>query len=303
MILPSLIKKTIRLYVVTLIVVLGLLFSGQAQGQTEKLVSGEWLAANLSNENVRLVDTRMDIRDYWQSHIPGAVYLPTDLLRWPDRGVPGKLMSVEAMAILLGQMGIGEKTMIVAYYDKNGYPPFYLLWALEYVGHTNFALLEDGIERWRAEGRPLTQDYPNIKPVSYRFSGKPRSEIRATIEDVLKETKAGAILLDVRPEDLYKGEKGAWKRKGHIKGAISHPWAVDLSNDGAWKPKEELLAIYANQGVTPDKTVIVYCGQGQMAAFAYFSLKHRLGFPNVMLYDGGFSEWSARGDLPVEGVK
>jgi len=303
MMLPSLIKKTMPLSVVALSLFLGLFLKGQAQGQTEKLVSAEWLAANLSNENVRLVDTRMDIRDYWQSHIPGAVYLATDLLRWPDRGVPGKLMSVEAMAILLGQMGIGEKTMVVAYYDKNGYPPFYLLWALEYVGHNDFALLEDGIERWRAEGRPLTQDYPKIKPVSYRLSSKPRSEIRATLEDVLKEPKAGAVLLDVRPEDLYKGEKGAWKRKGHIKGAISHPWAVDLSNDGAWKPKEELLAVYANQGITPEKNVIVYCGQGQMAAFVYFSLKHRLGFPNVKVYDGGFSEWSAREDLPVEGVK
>jgi len=301
--LPTLIKKAIIFSVAALSLILGLFLKGQAQGQTEKLVSGEWLAANLSNENVRLVDTRMDIRDYWQSHIPGAVYLAADLLRWPDRGVPGKLMSVEAMAILLGQMGIGENTMVVAYYDKNGYPPFYLLWALEYAGHINFALLEDGIERWRAEGRPLTQDYPKIKPVSYRLSAKPRSEIRATLEDVLKETKAGAILLDVRPEDLYKGEKGAWKRKGHIKGAISHPWAMDLSNDGSWKPEEELLAIYANQGVTPEKNVIVYCGQGQMAAFAYFSLKHRLGFPNVKVYDGGFNEWSAREDLPVEGVK
>jgi len=69
------------------------------------------------------------------------------------------------------------------------------------------------------------------------------------------------VLLDVRPEDLYKGEKGAWKRKGHIKGALSHPWAMDLGGDGAWKPKDELLAAYAKQGVTPDKKIIIYCGQ------------------------------------------
>jgi thiosulfate/3-mercaptopyruvate sulfurtransferase len=303
MMLPSLIKKTMLLSVVAQFLFLGLSFGGQAQGQTEKLVSGEWLAANLSNENVRIVDSRMDIRDYWQSHIPGAVYLDTDLLRWPDHGVPGKLMSVEALALFLSQMGIGDNTMVVAYYDKNGYPPFYLLWALEFIGHKDFALLEDGIERWRAEGRPLTQDYPKVKPISFRLSDKPHIEIRATLEDVLKETKAGTVLLDVRPEDLYKGEKGAWKRKGHIKGALSHPWAMDLSSDGGWKPKDELLAVYASQGVTPDKKIIVYCGQGQMAAFAYFSLKHRLGFPNVKVYDGGFSEWSAREDLPIEGIK
>ena len=303
MTLTSLIKETTLLSTIALCLSISLTFGGQTQAQAEKLVTGEWLASNLTNENVRIIDTRMDIRDYWQSHIPGAVYLDTDLLRWPDHGVPGKLMNVEALAMLLGQMGIGEKTMVVAYYDKNGYPPFYLLWALEFIGHQGFALLEDGIERWREEGRPLTQDYPKIKPVSFRLPAKLRPEVRATLEDVLKDTKAGAVLLDARPEDLYKGEKGAWKRKGHIKGAISHPWAMDLSGDGAWKPREELLGIYAKQGVTPDKKIIVYCGQGQMAAFVYFSLKHRLGFPNVKVYDGSFSEWSARQDLPVEGIK
>ena len=277
--------------------------SAQAQGPAEKLISGEWLAANLANDNIRIIDTRMDIRDYWQAHLPGALYLDTDLLRWPDQGVPGKLMNLEALALLLGQMGVGEKTQVIAYYDKNGYPPFFLLWALEYIGHEEFALLEDGIERWRTDGRALTQDYPKIRPVSFRLPGKRKAAIRATIDEVVREMKAGAVILDVRPEDLYKGDKGAWKRKGHIKGAISHPWALDLGSDGAWKSKEELTAIYAKQGVTPEKNIIVYCGQGQMAAFTYFSLKHRLGFPNVKVYDGGFSEWSVREDLPVESAK
>jgi thiosulfate/3-mercaptopyruvate sulfurtransferase len=299
----GLIKQAILLSAVGFCLSAGQTAVGQAQGITEKLVSSDWLAANLAAENIRIIDTRMDIRDYWQSHIPGALYLTSDLFRWPERGVPGKLMSVEALALLLGQSGIRENTTVIAYYDKNGYPPFYLLWALELIGHKNFALLEDGIERWRAEGRPLTQDYPKIKPVSYRLPAKRLEEIRATLEDVLKETKAGAVLLDVRPEDLYDGEKGAWKRKGHIKGALSHPWALDLTNDGNWKPKEELLALYAKQGVTPDKKIIVYCGQGQMAAFTFFSLKHRLGFAKVRVYDGGFSEWSAREDLPVEVAK
>ena len=303
MMLPNLIKKAILLSAVALCLSPGLISGRQAQGETEKTVTSDWLAANLANENVRIVDTRMDIRDYWLAHIPGAVYVDTDLLRWPENGVPGKLLSVQALALLLGQMGIGTNTLVVAYYDKNGYPPFYLLWALEFIGHNNFALLEDGIERWKSEGRPLTQEYPNIKPVSFRLPAKRQGEVRATLEDVLKEIKAGAVLLDVRPEDLYKGEKGAWKRKGHIKGAFNHPWALDLNGDGTWKTKEELLAAYKKLGINPDKKIIVYCGQGQMAVFTYFSLKHRLGFPKVRVYDGGFSEWSVREGLPVEGPK
>ncbi|MEW5901388.1 MAG: sulfurtransferase [Acidobacteriota bacterium] len=276
---------------------------GQTSRGSPRLVSTEWLAANLSGENLRLVDTRTDIRDYWLSHIPGAVYLDTAVLRWPDRGVPVKLLPAPALALLLGELGIKENTMVVAYYDKNGYPPFYFLWALEYIGHQNFALLEDGIERWKREGRPLSQDYPIIKPAEYRLPSRIRSDIRATLDEVVKEVKAGAVLLDVRPDDLYSGEKGAWKRKGHIKGALSHFWALDLLNDGSWRSGEELLAVYQRLGVTPDKNVIVYCGQGQMAALTYFSLKHLLGFPNVKLYDGSFNEWSAREDLPVETKK
>lgn len=272
----------------------------QPQNLTPKLVSTEWLVGSLNKENVRIIDARIDIRDYWLSHIPGAVYLDTGILRWPDRGVPSKLLAPEALTILLGQLGISENTTVVAYYDKNGYPPFYLLWALDYIGHKSSALLQDGFERWRREGRPLTQDYPKINADVYKKPGRINPEIRASLEDVVKETKAGAVLVDVRPQELFTGEKGAWKRKGHIKGAVSHPWVLDLNGDGSWKTKEELAAAYQAIGVTPDKEIIVYCGQGQMAAHTYFSLKHILGFPNVKLYDGGFSEWSNRDDLPVE---
>jgi thiosulfate/3-mercaptopyruvate sulfurtransferase len=231
------------------------------------------------------------------------VHLDSAVLRWPDRGVPVKLLPVEALANLLGQMGIREDTMVVVYYDKNGYPPLYLVWALDYIGHKSSVSLEDGFERWRKEGRPLTQDYPKIKPATYRLPAKPQSDVRATLEDVQKGLKSGAVLLDVRPADFYSGEKGAWKRKGHIKGAVSHFWALDMNADGTWKTRDELSAAYEKLGVTSEKSVIVYCGQGQMAAHTYFSLRHVLGFSKVSLYDGGFNEWSGREDLPVEPVK
>jgi thiosulfate/3-mercaptopyruvate sulfurtransferase len=292
--------RSLKIILLVLILAAGPGLAAQSQNQTPRLVSTEWLAANLNNENIRIVDSRLDIRDYWLSHIPGAVYLDTAVLRWPERGVPSKLLSPEALVILLGQMGITEKTMVVAYYDKNGYPPFYLLWALDYIGHPVSALLEDGFERWRREGRPLNQDYPKIKPAAYPKPAKLNTQFRATIEEVVRDMKAGAVLVDTRSEDLYTGEKGAWKRKGHIRGALSHPWVMDLGGDGSWKPREELAAEYARIGVTPDKEVIVYCGQGQQAAHTYFSLKHILGFPDVRLYDGGFNEWANRDELPVQ---
>jgi thiosulfate/3-mercaptopyruvate sulfurtransferase len=292
------IQKIIGVMVLMLAAGVGLV--AQTTELPPKLVTTEWLFANLTNENIRIVDSRLDIRDYWLSHIPGAVYLDSAILRWPDHGVPSKLLSPEALGILLGQLGITEKTLVVAYYDKNGYPPFYLLWALDYIGHASSALLQDGFERWRREGRPLNQDYPKIKPVTYPKPARLNTQVRASLEDVVRDMKAGALLVDTRSEDLYTGEKGAWKRKGHIRGAISHPWAFDLNGDGSWKTRDELAAEYGRIGVTADKKIIVYCGQGQQAAHTYFSLKYVLGFPDVRLYDGSFNEWSNRDDLPVQ---
>jgi thiosulfate/3-mercaptopyruvate sulfurtransferase len=107
-------------------------------------------------------------------------------------------------------------------------------------------------------------------------------------------------LLDVRPLQLYSGEKGPWRRKGHIKGAIHHFWGEDIREDGTWRSGEDLKKAYAGIGVTPNKDIIVYSGEGMMSAHTYFTLKYILGFSYVRNYDGGFSEWSGVDELPVE---
>jgi thiosulfate/3-mercaptopyruvate sulfurtransferase len=99
-------------------------------------------------------------------------------------------------------------------------------------------------------------------------------------------------IIDMRPAELYSGEKGTWKRKGHIQGAVH--------NNGTWKDVEVLRKAYADIGVAPDMAVIVSCGQGQMSAHTYFTLKDVLGFPSVRNYDGSFNEWSNVDALPVE---
>jgi thiosulfate/3-mercaptopyruvate sulfurtransferase len=106
--------------------------------------------------------------------------------------------------------------------------------------------------------------------------------------------------IDTRPAELYSGEKGTWKRKGHVQGAVHHVWVEDLNDNGTWKGVEVLRKAYADIGVTPDMAVIVSCGHGQMSAHTYFILKYVLGFPKVRNYDGGFNEWSNVDALPVE---
>ena len=281
--------------------VLALIGTPELMGQEpfSHLVQPEWLAANLADPHVRIIDMRGDIRDYWEAHIPGAIFLDSEALRWPDKGVPGKLMPPSTLALLLGEMGVGRGTTAIIYSEINHYRAAYMVWALDYIKHPSWAILQDGFEGWKKKGRPLSQDYPKIDTASYEWKGETDLSVRATLEDVKNRDTAGSVLLDVRPTELFSGEKGTWKRKGHIKGAIQHFWVEDLNNNGTWKDVEVLRKAYSAKGVTPEKTVIVSCGQGQMASHVYFTLRYILGFPKVKNYDGSFNEWSNIDDLPV----
>jgi len=270
------------------------------QEPSSRLVQPDWLAANLLNPNVRIIDMRGDIRDYWEAHIPGAVFLDSEALRWPDNGVPGKLMPPAALAQLLGEMGAGRGTTVIIYSEINHYRAAYMVWALDYVKHRSWAILQDGFQGWKRQGRPLSQEYPKIKPTRYEWKGETDPGVRALLEDVKNRDAAKSVLIDVRPAELFSGEKGTWKRKGHIKGAIHHFWVEDLNNNGTWKDVEVLRKAYLDKGVTPEKLIIVSCGQGQMASHIYFTLKYILGYPKVKNYDGSFNEWSNIDSLPVE---
>jgi thiosulfate/3-mercaptopyruvate sulfurtransferase len=197
-------------------------------------------------------------------------------------------------------MGIGKNTRVVVYSEVNHYRATYFMWALDVLRHQNWVMLEGGFERWKKEGRPVTQEYPPLKAVAYSAGREPDAGVRATLAEVRDRNTAATVLLDVRQADIYAGEKGSWKRKGHIKGALNHFWALDVDETGAWRPADELRRAYEALGVTPDKTIIVSCGQGQMSSHTYFTLKYILGYPLVKNYDGSFNEWSAVATLPVE---
>jgi thiosulfate/3-mercaptopyruvate sulfurtransferase len=290
-----------RLFAVLIVLVFtlsgGLVWAAE---QAEKLVDTKWLHDNLDRSDIRIVDVRNSVTDYWQAHIPGAVYMNPEAMRLADRGVPVKLMPLDALATMFGEMGIDSKTTVVVYTEKGDFKGPYLVWALDYMGHERAAIMEGGFAKWQKDGFPVTQDYPVIVPKKYPLQSSLRIEVRATLEDVKKTVASGgSLILDVRPVKLYTGEEGPWKRKGHIKGSLSRFWGEDLTAEGLWKSRSELKAAYEKLGVTPDKRIVTSCGQGQMSAHTYFTLKYLLGYPNVSNYDGSFNEWSSIPELPV----
>ncbi len=293
-------KYFLGLILFSLILFTNIHFPGiMAQTAENRIISPDWLEKNLSKKDLRLVDMRADIRDYWTGHIPGAVYLDESALRWPSGGVPGRLIPVDVFYRLLGALGVDRKTTIIIYTEINNYRATYLAWALDYIRHENWGILEGGFNRWKNENRPVSQDYPEIKRNVYEPAGRPDEQVRAYLEEV-KNRDERTVLLDVRPPEFYTGERGNWKRKGHIPGAINLPWSYFLKDDGSWKDYELLKNNLSSMGISPDKQVIVSCGQGLMASHTYLTLKYILKFPRVKLYDGSFNEWSNRSELPVD---
>jgi thiosulfate/3-mercaptopyruvate sulfurtransferase len=269
-----------------------------ASAQAPRLASTDWLAQHLTDGKQQIVDLREDVKAYWAGHIPGAVWVSPEVIRWPSEGVPGKLIPMEPLTKLLAALGVKADGTVIIYGEESNFKPAYLAWALDVLGHKRWAIVDGGFKKWAAEKRPVTQEYPQIKPTRrLKYSG-PVGRVRITTPEVAAR-QADTVLLDVRAKKLYTGEEGPWIRKGHIPGAISHPWTDDITTDGVWKSQADLRAAYEAQGVTPDKLVITSCGQGQMSAHTYVTLKYLLGYPNVRNYDGSFNEWSSMPQLPV----
>jgi thiosulfate/3-mercaptopyruvate sulfurtransferase len=274
------------------------LFAGASP--SDLLKTTDWLAANLTRTDVRIVDLRYGIEYYWEGHIPGAVHLYPDVLTWPEDGVPSKPIPPEAFAQLLGRLGITDTTTVVAYSEVVDSLSPYFTWLLDYVGHKRQVLIAGELDRWRSEGRPLTPDFPRIRPTVYQLPPKLNENVRARLAEVkaaLGDKKT--ILLDVRSPVMFSGEAGYTKRYGHIPGAVNRPWLRDLTGDYTWRDATELKKEYEALGVTPDKRIIIYCTRGYRSTTTYVTLKHLLGYPNVAVYDGSFSEWAEAADTPV----
>jgi thiosulfate/3-mercaptopyruvate sulfurtransferase len=270
----------------------------------ERLVTTDWLQANLGKSGLVVVESDEDVLLYETGHIPGAVKIDwhTDL----NDPVERDFVQGEAFAKLVGSKGIGRDTTVVIYGDKNNWWAAYALWVFTLFGHEDVRLLDGGRAKWQEEGREFTTDVPTPTPVDYPVVERDDSINRAYRDDVLSHF--GKPLIDVRSPEEYSGERTEIPgyptegslRSGHIPSAASVPWARAAAPDATFKPRTELEAIYLGEaGLKGGDSVIAYCRIGERSSHSWFVLKYLLGFEDVRNYDGSWTEWGSSVRVPI----
>jgi thiosulfate/3-mercaptopyruvate sulfurtransferase len=272
------------------------------------LVSTDWVAENLDNPDVRIIESNEDPLLYASGHIPGAVEVDwTADLNDPLRR---DYLNKAGFEALMSRIGVTPDTLLVFYGDKNNWWATYAFWVFQLFGHQNARIMDGGRLKWEKEGRPMTREKPAYPASRYQAPARDDSVIRAFRDQVLTHVQAGRPLVDVRSPAEYSGERlhmddypneGAL-RGGHIPGAANVPWGRAINpDDGTFKTAAELRAIYEDEkGLTPDSEVIVYCRIGERSSHTWFVLKYLLGYPNVRNYDGSWTEWGNLVNVPVE---
>jgi thiosulfate/3-mercaptopyruvate sulfurtransferase len=277
----------------------------------KSLVTVDWLAQHLDDETVRVVDIRGRVlppseplphyyahrEAYEAAHIPGAVFVDwtTDIV---EPGSPSQdILNAEDFGRLMGRLGIGAGTQVVAYDDADGMFAARLWWALRYYGHESVAVLDGGWKLWTARGLPTTAEV--VQPHEASFIPRVNAGLRQTSATVSQRT-ADTALVDVRSPAEFRGEVSRARRRGHIPGAVNVPRTALVNPDGTLKAPDELRQLFVDAGVRLESpAVIAYCNAGVSASYGLLALE-AAGFRQASIYDGSWKDWGNDENLPVE---
>jgi thiosulfate/3-mercaptopyruvate sulfurtransferase len=269
----------------------------------KSLVSADWVAQNLNNPAVVLVEVDEDTSLYEQGHIEGAI-----TFHWRDDlqdGLIRDLISKEKFESLLSKSGISIDTTVILYGGNNNWFATYAFWYFKIYGHADVRLLDGGRKRWELDARPFVTELPTRIATSY--VAKERDNTIRVFRDEVISAIGKSNIVDVRSPAEFSGELAApahlpqegGQIKGHIPTAKNIPWSKAANEDGTFKSDSELKDLYIGAGVDLAKDTIAYCRIGERSAFSWFVLHELLSVSNVKNYDGSWTEYGSLVGVPV----
>jgi thiosulfate/3-mercaptopyruvate sulfurtransferase len=268
------------------------------------LVTADWVAENINNPQVAIVEVDEDTTLYAQGHIENAI-----TFNWREDlqdGLRRDIISKEGFEALLSKSGIANDTTVVLYGGNNNWFAAYAYWYFKLYGHQDVRLLDGGRKRWELDARPFVTTAPSR--TATRYVAKDQDLTLRAFRDEVVAAIGVKNIVDVRSPAEFSGELAApahlpqegGQVKGHVPSAKNIPWSKAANEDGTFKSQDELKDIYTTAGVDLAKDTIAYCRIGERSAFSWFVLHELLGVKNVKNYDGSWTEYGSLVGVPVE---
>lgn len=278
-----------------------------------RFVSPDWLAERLAadepDSRLAVVDgswylpamNRDPAAEFRAAHIPGAVRIDIDVVRDSDSALPHMLPKPDAFAAAMGALGIAEDTTIVVYDGAGLFSAPRVWWMLTVFGARDVRLLDGGFPAWCAAGHPVERGAARARQPR-TFTARLDTAVVADLVEVRHALNTGAAqVVDARSAERFRGEAPEPRpgvRPGRMPGSLNLPF-TEVVEGGSLADPETISAAVRAAGVDPTRPVITSCGSGVTAAILWLALE-RIGHPPAALYDGSYSEWGARVDVPVE---
>jgi thiosulfate/3-mercaptopyruvate sulfurtransferase len=273
------------------------------------VVSTGWLAERLGDPGLRILDAtwylphlRRDAQaEFREAHIPGAVYFDIDAIADRQQGLPHMLPVAATFAEAVGALGVGDGDRVVVYGGKHLIASARVWWTFRTFGHDRIAVLDGGFPRWREEGRPVEAGAPS--PARRHFTARFRPDLVTALDGVRRNLETRAVqVVDARSAGRFAGtepEPRAGVRSGRIPGSLNLPYDGLFRPDGSLLPAGDLRRRFEDARVDLAQPIATTCGSGVSACVLALGL-HLAGRPDVPVYDGSWTEWGGREDVPVE---